>query len=857
MREIMDYTKNIRNMSVIAHVDHGKSTLTDSLVSKAGIIAAKHAGEARFTDTRQDEQDRCITIKSTGISMFFEYNMDAGEQATAELVSKTGQVEGADAGPDGTAPTDSVSITKNSYLINLIDSPGHVDFSSEVTAALRVTDGALVVVDCVEGVCVQTETVLRQAIAERVKPVLMVNKVDRALLELQLPPEDCYQSFSRAIESVNVVIATYNDERLGDVQVYPDKGTVAFGSGLHQWGFTLKKFARMYASKFGIEESKMMDKLWGDWFFDAEAKKWKKSSDGTTKRAFCQFIMDPIIKMFDAIMNDKKAKYEKMMKMVGVELKGEEKELVGKPLLKRTMQKWLPAAEAVLEMIVVHLPSPITAQKYRVETLYDGPLDDECANAIRNCDVNGPLVMYVSKMVPTSDKGRFYAFGRVFAGKIATGQKVRLLGPNYVPGKKTDLWVKNIQRTIIMMGRYVEQVPDIPAGNTCGLVGVDQYLLKSGTITTSETGHTIRTMKFSVSPVVRVAVEAKCAADLPKLVEGMKRLSKSDPMVLCYTEESGEHIIAGAGELHLEICLKDLQEEFMGVEVKISEPVVSYRETVTEESTKTCLSKSPNKHNRLFCVGEPISDELTVEIDDGKIEVGPRYDNKLRARYMADTHGWDVTDARKIWCYGPDGTGPNLFIDQTKGVSYLNEIKESVIGGFQWATKDGVLCEEEIRGFRVNLLDVVLHADAIHRGMGQILPTTRRVVYACQLTSAPALLEPVFLVDIQCPQDAMGGVYGVLTRRRGHVFQEEQRPGTPMMQMKAYLPVNESFGFTADLRAHTGGKAFPQCVFDHWQGVPGNPLEEGSLSNKLVLGVRKRKGLAAEIPPLDRYYDKL
>lgn len=859
MREIMDYTKNIRNISVIAHVDHGKSTLTDSLVSKAGIISDKHAGGARFMDTRADEQERGVTIKSTGITLFFEYKMDASDKATAATNAKqTDEEKAADAAESAENP-DKVDINENSFLINLIDSPGHVDFSSEVTAALRVTDGALVVIDCIEGVCVQTETVLRQAIGERVKPVLMVNKVDRALLELQLEPEECYQSFARAIESVNVIIATYNDERLGDCQVYPDKGTVAFGSGLHQWGFTLKKFAVMYSKKFGIEESKMMQKLWGDWYFDADNKKWttKNNAEGTLKRAFCQFIMDPIVKMFDAIMNDKKQKFEKMMKAVGVELKSDEKDLVGKPLLKRVMQRWLPAADAILEMIVVHLPSPITAQKYRVETLYDGPMDDECANAIRKCDVNGPLVMYVSKMVPTSDKGRFYAFGRVFAGKVATGQKVRMLGPNYVPGKKTDLWVKNIQRTVIMMGRYVEQTPDIPAGNTCGLVGVDQYLLKSGTITTSETGHTIRTMKFSVSPVVRVAVEVKQAADLPKLVEGMKRLAKSDPMVLCYTEESGEHIIAGAGELHLEICLKDLQEEFMGCEVKISDPVVTYRETITAESSKTCLSKSPNKHNRLFCVGLPLGDDLTQEIDEGKTEVEARYDVKLRARYLADNHGWDVTEARKIWCYGPDGTGPNLFVDATKGVSYLAEIKESVVGGFQWATKDGVLCEEGVRGMRVNLLDVVLHADAIHRGMGQIMPTTRRVVYACQLTAAPALMEPVFLADIQVPQDAVGGCYGVLTRRRGHVFHEEQRPGTPMMQLKAYLPVNESFGFTASLREATAGKAFPQCVFDHYQIVMGDALDATSMSGKLVTGVRVRKGLPAEVPPLDRFYDKL
>lgn len=842
LRSIMDRKHNIRNMSVIAHVDHGKSTLSDSLVSKAGIMAAKNAGDMRYTDTRADEQERGITIKSTGISMFFEYDITGGEKLT-----NVDEVEGTE-----------IEINDNSYLINMIDSPGHVDFSSEVTAALRVTDGALVVVDTIEGVCVQTETVLRQAIGERVKPVLMVNKVDRALLELQLPPEEMYQSFSRAIESANVIIATYNDELLGDVQVYPEKGTVAFGSGLHQWGFTVKKFARTYSEKFGIEESKMMEKLWGDWYFDADGKCWRTTDDnGRLKRAFCQFIMEPITKMFDAVLNGKTQKIEKMLKAVGVNLQPEDRELEGKQLLKRIMHKWLPAADAILEMIVVHLPSPVAAQKYRVDNLYDGPLDDECAVAIRNCDNSdtAPLMMYVSKMVPTSDRGRFYAFGRVFSGKIATGQRVRILGPNYVPGKKTDLWVKNIQRTIIMMGRYVEQVQDIPAGNTCGLVGVDQYLLKSGTITTSETAHTIKTMKFSVSPVVRVAVEPKNSADLPKLVEGMKRLAKSDPMVLCYTADSGEHIIAGAGELHLEICLKDLQEDFMGTEVKISDPVVSYCETCTGSSSQTCMSKSPNKHNRLYCEAAKLDDGICDDIEGGKIT--SRDDPKLRARYMADTYGWDVTDARKIWAFGPDGNGPNIFMDATKGVNYLLEIKESVVGGFNWATQAGPMCDETMRGVTMKLLDVVLHSDAIHRGMGQIMPTARRVTFASVMTAAPALLEPMYLVEISCPQEVMGGCYGVLTRRRGHVFSEEQRPGTPMMNLKAYLPVMESFGFTADLRANTGGKAFPQAVFDHWQQMGGDPLTAGNKANEVVLAVRTRKGLQEGVPPLDRFLDKL
>lgn len=265
---------------------------------------------------------------------------------------------------------------------------------------------------------------------------------------------------------------------------------------------------------------------------------------------------------------------------------------------------------------------------------------------------------------------------------------------------------------------------------------MDQYLLKSGTITTAESAHCIKTMKFSVSPVVRVAVEPKSSADLPKLVEGMKRLAKSDPMVLCYTEETGEHIIAGAGELHLEICLKDLQEDYMqGAEVKISDPVVSFRETVTATSNQTCLSKSPNKHNRLYATAEPLQDELCADIEDGKCNA--RDDFKLRARYLADTYEWDVTEARKIWAFGPEGTGPNIILDATKGVAYLNEIKESVVGGFQGACQNGPLCDEQVRGICVKVLDVVLHADAIHRGMGQIMPTARRVVHACMLTAKP------------------------------------------------------------------------------------------------------------------------
>ena len=386
VRAIMDNQNNIRNMSVIAHVDHGKSTLTDSLIAKAGIIAAEKAGDTRYTDTRKDEAERGITIKSTGVSLYYEYDVKG----------------------DGTL---------DKFLINLIDSPGHVDFSSEVTAALRVTDGALVVVDYVQ---------------ELIKPVLMINKVDRAFFELKHDSETIYQNFSRVIENANVIISTYQKQDLmGDLQVYPDNGTVAFGSALHGWGFTLTTFANIYASKFKTDKKRLTGKLWGDNYFNAKTKKWQtenEDDDGNElKRAFCNFILDPLLKLSNSIATGKKEVYQPLLEKLNIVLKGDELDLQGKHLIRKVMQKWINASEALLEMIILHLPSPKTSQKYRTLYLYEGPMDDECAKAMMDCDPNGPVMMFISKMVPTNDGGRFYAFGRVFSGKVKQGEKVRII----------------------------------------------------------------------------------------------------------------------------------------------------------------------------------------------------------------------------------------------------------------------------------------------------------------------------------------------------------------------------------------------------------------------------------------------
>ncbi|KAG0554384.1 hypothetical protein KC19_12G087300 [Ceratodon purpureus] len=836
LRRIMDKKHNIRNMSVIAHVDHGKSTLTDSLVAAAGIIAQEVAGDMRMTDTRADEAERGITIKSTGISLYYEMSDEA-------MKDYHGQKDG------------------NDYLINLVDSPGHVDFSSEVTAALRITDGALVVVDCVEGVCVQTETVLRQALGERIKPVLVVNKLDRLFLELQLDGEEAYQTVQRVIESANVVMATYEDPLLGDVQVSPEMGNVAFAAGLHGWAFTLTSFARMWARKYKVDEKKMMKKLWGENFFDSATGKWSTKSNGsaTCRRGFVHFVYNPIKEMISSAMSSETDQVMRLLSKYNCAVKSNELlELGGKALMKKVMQAWLPASSALLEMMIFHLPSPATAQKYRVENLYEGPMDDQYANAIRNCDPEGPLMLYVSKMIPASEKGRFLAFGRVFSGKVSTGMKVRIMGPNYVPGQKTDLYTKSVQRTVLWMGRKLESVEDVPCGNTVAMVGLDNVITKNATVTNEREfdAHTIRAMKFSVSPVVRVAVQTKLPADLPKLVEGLKRMAKSDPMVVYSHTETGEYVIAGAGELHLEVCLNDLVNDYMGgAEIVVSEPVVSFKETVSEKSSHTVMSKSANKHNRLYFEARPLEPGLPEAIDSDR--VAQRDDPKTRSKILTEEFGWDKDIAKKIWCFGPDTTGPNLLVDMTKGVHYLNEIRDSITGAFQSVTREGVLANENLRGVAFELDDIVVHSDSVHRNGRQIIPAAKRVMYAAQLAAKPRLMEPIYLVEIQAPEGALGGIYNVLNQKRGEVFEEVQRAGTPLYNIKAYLPVVESFGFTATLRRETSGQAFPQSVFDHWQMLGSDPLDFGSQAGKIVSGIRRRKGMPERVPALSDFEDRL
>lgn len=843
----------IRSISIIAHVDHGKTTLVDSLLVRGGLLNPEEAGQKRVMQLKKEEQARGITIKSSSVSLVVDDPRTSFGSSSASA---------------------SVASVNNKYLINLIDSPGHVDFSAEVSAALRLTDGAIVVLDSVEGPGVQTETVLRQALAERVRPVLHINKLDRAIMELQLDSEELYQTMRRHVESINATLATYDastSEIAGgvtfpSVTLSPLRGEVSFGSGKQGWAFTLPMFARILAKKSGKDPKTILKRLWGDHFYDPETKRFqstnKSASGKTLPRYFCAVVLDPLIKLFQALNRVKDAitpEVDDMLNKLGINLPQNKRSLVGQDLIKAVMSRWLPAADALIEMVIDHLPSPKVAQAYRTDTLYTGPLDDECAQAIRRCDPNGPLVMFVSKMVPTHDLKRFIAFGRVFSGTLRTGMKVRILGPDYKLGGTTDLAVnRSVQKVVLMLARNQESIDTCPAGNIIGIAGIDKDLVKTGTVTDHPECHPVPSMKFSVSPVVRVAVEPKNPQDLPKLVEALRLLVKTDPCIQISTSSAGEHIVAGAGELHVEVVINDLREMLGdGVPLVVSDPVVSYCETVRAPSSQQVLSKSANGLNRLFMTAQPLGEELVSALVSGKINPTAPTEDRERSAALVNEFGWDVNHARKVWFFGPEGVNTNAFVDLTVGAQYLNEIKSSVNTGFQWATKEGVLAEEPMRGVRFNLHDVLVHQDPAHRGSGQIIPATRRALYGAQLTAQPAFMEPMFAVDIQATADVVSAIYGVLGRRRGIVFAEEPKPGTPLVLIKAYLPVRNSFGFTSVLREETSGKAFPQSVFSHYAIVEDDINAVGSLNHTIAMELRQRKGLPLDLPVISKFHDKL
>ncbi|KAK6539045.1 Elongation factor 2 [Orbilia ellipsospora] len=841
LQQFMAKSANIRNVSVIGHVGHGKSTVTDNLVSYAGINTLDSIHE-ETTEAIKDNQETQTTVKSRPFSLL--------GRLSAENVAEISDAEG-------------TLVNSPDFLINLIDNPGHTDFFSEVSTSLRISDGAIMVVSAIEGVSGQTERVLQKALSERIKPVLYINKIDSILLESS--KEDTYQIFSRIIAQTNTVISTFQDPKLErDWQVSPHLGNVAFGSARGGWAFSIRTFAARYVKKFGIDKTRMMGYLWGNNWFNTTSMTWSSQSPNEgAERAFNQLILDPVLKIYDLV---KKANFEAVFEIcqkLDIKISNEEKESLNESnLIVTIMARFLPASEALLDMTIIHLPSPQSAQIYRMEILCEGPTEgDEIYDGIRNCSSKTPLVFYVAKMIPVANpaNGRFYAFGRVFGGTLKDNIEVKIQRPSSVFGKKEEPFVTRIQSAVYMMAssRRLCGVKDVPAGNIVGLVGVDRFLTKPTTISTSEPTYNLIPMRVSNTPVLTTTVDVKNASDLLQLVKGLKILSKAEfGGVSVSSSNTGQHLLAGGGELHLSTCLKSLEEQYCTVPLNVpSSPLdVQYRETVSTKPEKDATSKSPNNQNRIFFRAEPIGEDLTGAIESNKLNAG---DYLAMSRTLVKDFGWNAIDSRKVWTFGPNVTDPNILVDITKGVRYLHEVKDSVVSGFQWATKEGPLSEEPTRSLRFNITDMTLGTDEIARGGDQIIPTVRRVVHASFLMSEPNFMEPFYLAEIQAPESAKNGVYDLLAQKDARVV-SEQISGCRYLDIRAFLPVRNSFGLTTEISKTAYGRATSQLTFGRWQYMTlGNPLDTTSRAHELALSIRKKKGLALGIPNINMYHDEI
>ncbi len=716
--DILRQKEQIRNIGTIAHVDHGKTTTTDSLLAAAGLLSPTLAGKALALDYLEEEQQRQMTIKAANISLYYEMN-------------------------------------GKPYIINMIDTPGHVDFSGRVTRALRAIDGAIVVVDAVEGVMTQTETVVRQALEERVRPVLYINKIDRLIKELRLTPEKIQETLARIVMDVNRLIEMYAEPEYKEKwKVSFQNGTVAIGSAKDRWGFTVPQ-----AQKKGIKFSDVMK----------------------------------------AFQNNDIA----------------------------WLQENAPLHEAILEMVINHHPPPHVAQKYRIPKIWKGDIDSEVGQAMINCDENGPPVMIVTD-VKVDPQAGVVATGRLFSGVVKEGDVIQIVGRNIS---------KRIQQVAVYMGPNREIVGSLPAGNIPALLGLDEA--RAGDTLSTVDMVPFESMRYVSEPVVTISVEPKNSRDLPKLVDFLNKLSIEDPtLVTTVRPETGEYLISGMGTLHLEIALTWIAKA--GIEVVASKPIILYRETVSKKG-KVFEGKSPNKHNRIYLRVEPLEEEIIELIRKG--ELFNEMDRKQIAKILRE-HGWDADMARSVWQIDPRG---NILVDMTKGVQYLQESKALIIAGFQDVMERGPLAEEPMRGVKAILVNAELHEDPVHRGYAQIVPATRRSLYASILSAEPILLEPILKIEAKVTPDLMGAVTSVITSKRGRILNVTQQEYITVITGE--IPAAETFDLSEVMRSATMGKAFWATEFYAWKPVPA------SLRDKVIQEIRKRKGLPPELPKISDFVE--
>ena len=701
IQQLMSRKELIRNIGIIAHIDHGKTTLADSLLAGAGLLSPAMAGSARVLDYLDEEQKRKITIKTANISLLYE-----------------------------TAGTP--------YIINLVDTPGHVDFTGKVTRALRVIDGAVVVVDAVEEIMAQTEIVTRQALEERVRPVLFINKVDRLITELQLNEEQIQKKLDHIISSFNDLIELYCEEPFKNQwKVDASLGNVAFGAALHGWGFTL---------------------------------------------------------------NMAKEKGVKFSDIIEAYMKGEDKKL----------GKTLPVYEAVFEMAIKKLPNPREAQAYRLEKIWDGHVDSPIGKALVECSDDGPTVFCVAN-VHSDSNGGTVATGRVFSGKVQKGDRLHLVDA---------LAETVVNQVAIDMGSFREEVSWVPAGNLASLTLTGE--VKAGE-TLVDLAHKAGMVPFEgisyvSEPVVTLAIEPKNPNDIPVLLEGLEKLASEDPNLKVVADrETGEYLLSGMGELHLEVAINQLKSS-SGLEVRVSSPRVVYMESV-EKKGIVALAKSPNKLNSFWVQVEPEQEE----------QAKSPVDEASGGILSVDEHRNVLLD-----CSGKTQQVPE-------------EVLEAIIAGFEFACKAGPLCGEPVRHLKVNLVDFQLSGNEEFSSV-EVMRGVGKAVFGSFLTAQPVLLEPIYKIIITVASELAGESSRMLSSRRGKVTSFEQKG--LLTAISGFIPVAETFGFSKELRSATSGRAFWQMFFDHWEKMPQK------LALQVISDLRQHKGLSPEVPKPEKFMEQ-
>ncbi len=719
IKGVIEDPEHIRNIAIAAHIDHGKTTLTDNLLARAGMISDKLAGDQRFMDFDDQEAERGITIYSANISMVHEFDNE-------------------------------------DYLVNLIDTPGHVDFGGDVTRAMRAVDGVLVLVDAVDGVMPQTETVMKQALQEGVKPILFINKVDRLIEEMQLTPEEMQERFTEIIRGVNAALRKYADEETAEEwKMSVQDGTVAFGSALMNWAISMP-----YMQETGITFSDLIDRV----------------NEGD----------------HEGLKED------------------------------------APIEEVVLDMVVKHLVNPQESAEWRIPAVWPGDVSSAVGEDMMQHDQDGRLVGVVTNVEDDEHAGTI-ATARLFSGTVHEGDELYGLG-----SQKTE----RAQQVGIYSGPRKLTVDSVPCGNIAAITGPDFSTGETFILKGDDEIQPFEQIEHVFEPVVTKSIEPKRTSDLPKLIETLRKRAKEDNTIkVDIDEETGETLVSGLGELHIEAKIERHLEE-KGIDIDVSEPIVVFREGIEDESD-VVTGKSPNRHNQLEISVEPIDEEVRKFLKEDYEEIKMQADDETEVRDALVEAGLDQDEADNIM----DTYEENLFINASRGIKNLREIQEYLVDAFHEFCDEGPMAGEPVIGLKVKLHDAKLHEDAIHRGPSQMIPATKDAMTRGFLQSTPRVIEPVRILRIDTPTDVMGDAMTEVSNRRGDVQDMEEEGDSTILTCK--IPVEEMFGFEAALKGATNGKGFFNNKDMIFEPLPMNLQEEK------IMEIRSRKGMKEEMPSVE------